>query len=174
MAVRPFGAGGTDLAGVVGVVVGVGVVAGEVVTGVPVDEPPPLDTVGEPVEPVEPVDPVAPVATVVGAVTAVTELGVVAVAVVVVVPPCGVNGLRERPASLELDCLVSTVIAGSAVPVEYGRPPLGWVTRLVGAFFESSTGTATRATTSTMAIGQSLRSRSSLIMLVRKLIGSAK
>jgi hypothetical protein len=85
---------------------------------------------------------------------------------------CGVNGSRPRPASLFAPTLVSTAIAGSEVPVEYGRPaPAGvLVISVVGAFLESSSGTATRATISPTAIGHSLRSRSSLIMFVRTLI----
>ena len=88
---------------------GAGVVAGEVVTGVPVVEPPLLDTVEEPVDPVATVTPEAGV---------LTAAVVVVVVVVVVVPPCGVKGLRPRPASLELAGWVLTEIAGSALPVE--------------------------------------------------------
>src|ERR1700759_3212640 len=107
---------------VVGVVLGAGVVTGEVVTGAPAEgeELPPPDTVDVPV------DSVPVLAPEVGAVTAVEVVVVVAAAVVAAC--CGANGLRPRPASLESPGLVSTEIAGSAVPVEYGRPPVGCVT----------------------------------------------
>ena len=100
------------MVGGIGVVVGVGVVDGEVVAGVPDEEP----ELGDP-DPVEaPVDPVEAPAP---EVTGVDGLAVVvAVLVVVLATCCGVNGLRPRPASFESDCLVWTEIAGSAVPVE--------------------------------------------------------
>ena len=152
-------------------VLGVVGVAGEDGVEETVDDPDPVpaETVEVPVEPVAPVEPVVEVAP-----EAAGVVDAVVLVVAVVAMCCGVNGSRPRPGSLEAPCAVSTVIAGSADPVEYGRLVLGCgVTRLVGAFLESSSGTATRATISRMAIGHSLRSRSSLIMLVRMLIGWA-
>jgi hypothetical protein len=102
-----------------GVRLGVVVLAGgvELVVLGAVDPPPEDD---EPVE--DAVDPVPalvvePVVAPVLA-TATAFAGVAAAVVVVVVPFCGVNGLRPRPASLETEDLVWTEIAGSAVPVE--------------------------------------------------------
>ncbi len=92
-------------------------------------------------------------------------VGTTAVVVVVLATSCGVNGLRPLPGSFELPGVVCTEIAGSVVPDEYGRGPVGGVTMSVGAFLVSSTGTATRAMISTSAIGQSLRSTSSFSML---------
>ena len=104
----------------------------------------------------------------VGVVTAAT------VVVVVVASCCGVNGLRPPLASLEFVGEALIWIAGSVAPDEYGSGPVGGVTMSVGAFLVSRIGTATRAMISTSAIGQSLRSTSSLSMLRGTLIAAPR
>ena len=96
------------------------------------------------------------------------------VVVVVVARCCGLNGLRPLPASFEFVGEALIWIAGSVAPDEYGSGPVGGVTMSVGACLVSRTGTATRAMISTSAIGQSLRSTSSLSMLRGTLIAAPR
>ena len=79
-----------------------------------------------------------------------------------------VNGSRDLPVNLVVPTEVETLTAGSAVAGGVAAPVTGtWASGVDEELFDSSTGTATSAATSTRAIGQSFFSRKSLTMPLR-------
>jgi hypothetical protein len=144
------------------VVVGVGFAFGVIVVGVVVE----VVVVADVDEPVPPF--AIPAAAAVAAVATADEALVAAVAAVwlvleLVPVRCWPNGSRAEPVSRDCAGVDWTLSAGSEVPVEGGGVDLGaCATGVAADDFERAIGTATIATSSATAAGQSRFSRSSL------------